>query len=112
MERRRKFRFVLSAPAYFSWTDRDGIVHKGRGFTRDTSSQGVYVCAEQIPPLDTEIQIDIHFSFLFEDLRKLRMSAKAKVIRIELKEIKNRSSGFVVSSNSFAIFKGLKQLPM
>jgi hypothetical protein len=97
---------------YFSWRDRGGVVHNGRGFTRDTSSQGVYIYAESVPPLDTEIHIDIHFSFMFEDLRKLRMCAKANVIRLESEEISERACGFVVSSNSFAIFKGLKQLPM
>jgi hypothetical protein len=49
---------------------------------------------------------------MFEDLRKLRMCAKANVIRLESEEISERACGFVVSSNSFAIFKGLKQLPM
>jgi hypothetical protein len=111
LERRKQIRFALRAPVHFRWKDRDGIVHKGKGFTRDISSQSVYIYAESQPPADANIHIDILFSSLLEAHSPVQMSAGAKVIRVEPISIDERLGGFVAVSSSFTLLNGVTDLP-
>ncbi len=111
LERRKQIRFALRAPVHFRWKDRDGIVHRGQGFTRDISSQGVYIYAESQPPPDTNIHIDVLFSSLLEARSPVQMSAGAKVIRVEPISIDERTGGFVAVSSSFILLNAVTDLP-
>jgi hypothetical protein len=111
LERRKQIRFALRAPVHFRWKDRDGIVHKGQGFTRDISSQGAYIFAESQPPLETKIHIDVLFSSLLEARSPVQMSAGAKVIRVEPISIDERTGGFVAVSSSFTLLNAVTDLP-
>lgn len=111
LERRKQIRFALRAPVHFRWKDKDGIGHKGQGFTRDISSQGVYIYSESQPPSETEIYIEVLFSSLLEDHSPVQMSAGAKVIRVEPISIDERTGGFVAVSSSFTLLNGVTDLP-
>lgn len=106
LERRRQIRFGLRAPVHFSWTDRDGVMHRGDGFSRDISSHGVYVYAEWRiqPQRDADIEVDILLHSFSEDQPTLHMSGRAKVIRVEPSATDEYSGGFVAESDSF-VFK-------
>jgi hypothetical protein len=111
LERRKQIRFALRAPVHFRWKDRDGIAHKGQGFTRDISSQGVYIYAESQPPCEANIHIDVLFSSLLEAHSPVQMSAGAKVIRVEPISIDERIGGFVAVSSTFTLLNGVTDLP-
>ena len=104
MERRRQIRFGLRAPVHFSWTDRNGVIHKGEGFSRDISSHGVYVYAEWDvrPQSDADIEVDILLNSFSETRRTVHMGGKAKVVRVEPSATDEHSGGVVAASDSFA----------
>jgi hypothetical protein len=108
LERRRQIRFGLHAPVHFSWTDRDGVIHKGEGFSRDISSHGVYVYAEWHvqPQSDTAIEVDILLHSFSETVRTAHMSGSAKIIRVEPSATDEHTGGFVAASDSFAFKEG------
>ena len=108
LERRRQIRFGLHAPVHFSWTDRNGVIHKGEGFSRDISSHGVYVYAEwrTQPQRDADIDVDILLHSFSEDQVTLHMSGRAKVIRVEPLAADEHSGGFVAESDSFVFREG------
>jgi hypothetical protein len=111
LERRRQIRFGLRATVHFSWTDRDGVMHKGDGFSRDISSHGVYVYAEwrAQPQRDADIEVDILLHSFSEDERVLHMSGRAKVVRVEPSATDEHSGGFVAESDSFVFKEGQNQ---
>jgi hypothetical protein len=111
LDRRRQIRFELRAPALFWWNDRDGIVLKGQGFTRDISSHGVYCYAESLPPTDIDIHIDILFSSFLEGQHPLQLSAKARVTRTERRASDDRLGGFVAVSKMFELVDPTRDLP-
>jgi hypothetical protein len=108
LERRRQIRFGLRATVHFSWIDRDGVVHKGDGFSRDISSHAVYVYAEwrAQPQRDADIEVDILLHSFSEDERILHMSGRAKVVRVEPSATDEHSGGFVAESDSFVFKEG------
>lgn len=103
MERRRRIRFALRAPAHFQWGNPEGLIFTGQGFTRDISSHGAYVYADVQPPAETEVHIEIFLPSFIESQGALRMRAKAKVIRVEPGAIDQRTGGFVAQSDSYEL---------
>jgi hypothetical protein len=103
LERRRQIRFALRAPVHFVWIDRDGVKHKGDGFSRDISSQGVYTCTEWPANLqrDDEVDLDIRLAPSSELHRTLHMRGRSKVIRVERTSADEHGGGFVAESDSF-----------
>jgi hypothetical protein len=98
-------RFALSAPVHFAWTDRDGVMHKGEGFSRDMSSHGVYVFAEwhAQPQRGLDIDIDVLLPWFSGAHRTLHFSGRAKVIRVEPTATDEHSGGFVAESHSYVL---------
>jgi hypothetical protein len=98
-------RFGLRARVHFEWTDRDGVMHKGDGFTRDITSHGVYVSAEwrAQPQADDDIDVDILLPSLREAHPTLHMHGRSKVIRVEPTATDEHSGGFVAASNSYVL---------
>jgi hypothetical protein len=50
-ERRTALRYPLRLPVVFSWQDENGRIQGCDGYSRDLGSRGIYVYAEQVPPL-------------------------------------------------------------
>lgn len=103
MERRSRIRFALRAAAHFRWENPEGLTFTGQGFTRDISSQGAYVYAEEPPPAQTDVHIEILLPSVMESQGALFMRAKAKIIRVEPNDIDQRTEGFVAYSNSYEL---------
>jgi hypothetical protein len=98
-------RFALRAPVHFAWTDRDGVMHKGEGFSRDMSSHGVYVCAEWCaqPQRGLDIDIDVLLPSFSGSHRILHVTGRAKVNRVEPTATHEHSGGFVAESHSYVL---------
>jgi hypothetical protein len=107
LERRRQIRFGLRAPVHFTWADRDGVVHKGDGFSRDISSHGVYVYTEggTQPQRDADIEVDI-LLHSFSESHHLHMRGRARVVRVEPVPSEERPGGFVAQSDSYVFQEG------
>jgi hypothetical protein len=83
MEMRREIRYRLDAPAVFSW---EGVGHRrlqGEGISRDISVQGAFILTATMPPPDCSIQVDLLLPSLTGIKSMMRITGKARVIRVE-----------------------------
>ncbi len=83
MEMRREIRYRLDAPAVFSW---EGGCHgrfQGEGITRDISVQGAFILSATMPPPDCPVQVDLLLPSVAGMMGMMRITGKARVIRVE-----------------------------
>src|SRR5579864_3838660 len=96
IEIRKELRYRLDAPAVFSW---EGVGHKrfrGEGITRDVSVQGAFILTATMPPPDCPIQLDLLLPSIAGMMSMMRITGKARVIRMERKSSDNWIHGFAV----------------
>ena len=96
MENRKEIRYRLDAPAVFSW---EGARHKrfqGEGITRDISVQGAFILTATMPPPDCTIQVDLLLPSISGMDSMMRITGKARVIRVDQKESDTWIHGFAV----------------
>ena len=96
MEMRRDLRYRLDAPAVFSW---EGARHKrfqGEGITRDVSVQGAFILTATMPPPKCPIQVDLLLPSLAGMQATMRITGKARVIRVEHPSSDTWIHGFAV----------------
>jgi hypothetical protein len=108
LERRRDIRFGFRVPVHFRWTDRDGVVHAEKGFSRDISTRGVYVYAEWHPQAGAEMDVDIILRSSTEGKGALYMSGRGKVIRVEPTGTDGHSGAFVAESKFYSLGRNQK----
>ena len=85
---RKEIRYRLDAPAVFSW---EGAGHKrfqGEGITRDVSIQGAFILTATMPPPDCPIQLDLLLPSLTGMKSMMRITGRARVLRVEHPSIK------------------------
>ena len=96
MEMRKEIRYRLDAPAVFSW---EGVGHRrfqGEGITRDVSMQGAFILTATMPPPDCPIQVDLLLPSLTGMKSMMRITGKARVIRVERPSSDTWIHGFAV----------------
>jgi hypothetical protein len=102
MELRKEIRYRLGAPAVFSW---EGAHHRrlqAEGFTRDISVQGAFILTGTTPPADCRIQVDLLLPPLTGMKAVMRISGKARVIRVEHQSGEIGSNGFAVVTDELS----------
>ena len=60
MESRKTLRFPLEAWVAFSWKDDNGMEQRAKGRSRDISERGVFVLANNCPPVGVKIALRIY----------------------------------------------------
>ena len=93
---RKEVRYRLDAPAVFSW---EGARHRrlqGEGITRDISVQGAFILTATMPPSDCPVQVDLLLPSLTEEKGMMRITGKARVIRVEHPSSDTWIHGFAV----------------
>ena len=96
MEMRKDMRYRLDAPAVFSW---EGVRHRrfqGEGITRDVSVQGAFILTATMPPPDCSIQLDLLLPSITGMNAMMRITGKARVIRVEHPSADTWIHGFAV----------------
>ena len=96
MEMRKEVRYRLDAPAVFSWIGARHKRFQGDGVTRDISVQGAFILTATIPPPDCPIQVDLLLPSLTGIMSMMRITGKARVIRLEHPSSGARNHGFAV----------------
>lgn len=96
-------RYGLQARVDFTWKDQEGIHHQGEGFTRDISPTGMFVYSDAHPPADVDIHVEVFLPPLVEGESALRMSAKARVLRVDLATPGEPQAGFAAVSKTFVL---------
>jgi hypothetical protein len=82
MEMRKEIRYRLDAPAVFSWAGARHRRFQGEGITRDISVQGAFILTATMPPPDCPVQVDLLLPSLTGMKDIMRISGKARVIRV------------------------------
>ena len=96
MDLRKEIRYRLDAPAVFSW---EGLHHRrfqGEGITRDISIQGAFILTATMPPPDSAVQVDLLLPSLTGMKGVMRITGKARVIRMERPSSDTWIHGFAV----------------
>jgi hypothetical protein len=96
MDMRREIRYRLDAPAVFSWEGMSRRRFQGEGVTRDVSVQGAFILTTTIPPPDIPIQVDLLLPSLTGMSSMMRITGRARVIRIEQRPSNAWIRGFAV----------------
>lgn len=96
MDMRREIRYRLDAPAVFSWEGMSRRRFQGEGVTRDVSVQGAFILTTTMPPPDIPIQVDLLLPSLTGMSSMMRITGRARVIRIEHRPSNAWIRGFAV----------------
>src|SRR5579862_6676843 len=96
MDMRRDLRYRLDAPAVFSWEGMSRRRFQGEGVTRDVSVQGAFILTTTIPPPDIPIQVDLLLPSLTGRSSTMRITGRARVIRIDQRPSNAWIRGFAV----------------
>jgi hypothetical protein len=96
MEMRKDIRYRLDAPAVFSWEGGRHRRFQGEGITRDISVQGAFILTATMPPPDCPIQVDLLLPSLTGMSSMMRITGKARVIRVEHPSADAQVRGFAV----------------
>jgi hypothetical protein len=83
VERRKSVRFQLPVPVVLKWNDERGVAEHGGGFSRDISSQGIFVHCSTFPPEGAEVTIEVALPPLQAGFQGLQLRACGRVVRVE-----------------------------
>ena len=86
MEQRKTTRYPLCAPILFNWTYADGVCLQGGGFTRDISTDGLFVRCDRPPLLETALNMEVLISLGEPTAPVLRLRGPGMVVRVEERE--------------------------
>lgn len=96
MDLRKEIRYRLDAPAVFSWEGTRHRRFQGEGITRDISIQGAFILTATMPPPDSAVQVDLLLPSLTGMKGMMRITGKARVIRVERPSSDTWIHGFAV----------------
>src|SRR4029077_17418626 len=110
MEMRKEIRYRLDAPAVFSWEGARHRRFQGEGITRDISIQGAFILTATMPPPACTIQVDLLLPSLTGLMSMMRITGKARVIRVEHPSTDAWIQGFAVVTDDLNQW-GLRTMP-
>jgi hypothetical protein len=76
-------RYRLSVPVLCRWKDETGARCLGKGFTRDISTQSVFVYCSELPAVGTTVRMEFMFPPLEENSSELRLRSVGQVVRVD-----------------------------
>ena len=85
---------------FFFWAPQTGPPQSGEGMTRDVNTTGVYVKAEETPPVGALVQMDIMLPNLAPSGPGLHLTAEGVVLRVDQRGAKcagTNGGGFAAS---------------
>jgi hypothetical protein len=100
VEGRKSDRYRLNAPVFLFWTPQNSPPQSSEGITHDVSLSGVYIYADETPPVEEIVQMDILLPNPVPGCSEIHLTAEGVVLRSELSydEIASRSRhGFAAS---------------
>ena len=107
LERREQNRYRVRATVDFKWFDKDQSLRRDRGLLRDISSKGMFIYSVAQPALGSDLQVEWFFSSSAENNKRLRMRAKASVVRVEAVAQDDSKSGFAIVHMSYTLHDGV-----
>jgi hypothetical protein len=85
----------------FSWQDENGRIQGCDGYSRDLGSRGIYVYAEQVPPLGVSIEMNVFLPRPEHSSRPSEIHAVGRVVRSERQVAATRGAkGFAAMNHT------------
>ena len=103
LEQREQTRYSLQVDVVFKWKDEGGVSHWGRGHTRDISPKGMFIYSDSQLPTKADIKVELAIN---PAAKKLKMKARALVIRVEPPTSPGIHHGFAVLNRSCKLHNG------
>jgi hypothetical protein len=103
VERRRSSRFRVQLPVLTQWTDHEGQVQFGGGFTRDVCLRGVLVISSKLPPQGAVITVTVVLPNARAGSQELHLHSPGSVVRVEQS---STTAGYAISCD----FKGIEEI--
>lgn len=107
VDRRQRIRFGIRALVDFEWLDRKGVLHHGRGRTRDISLDGLFVYSNSAPPAKADLQVEVFFDSITGANTNLRLRTRALVLRGEPATRRGKPHGFALLNWSCKVYDGV-----
>ena len=107
LERRQQIRFGIRAVVDFEWHDGKGVLHQGRGLTRDISLNGLFVYSDFPPPANADLQAKMFFASITGANTNLQLRTKALVLRREPATRRGEPQGFALLNRSCKVYDGV-----
>lgn len=93
-------RYTVNLFTVFSWITGGRQTQAAEGITRDVSSFGLYIMANTVPPLDSQMWFEIRLPEIGTRSPELRICGEGEVCRVEKSE---DASGFAVQSKKLRV---------
>ena len=103
VERRRSSRFRVQLPVLTQWTDHEGQVQFGGGFTRDVCLRGVFVISSKLPPQAAVITVTVVLPNARAGSQELHLHSLGSVVRVEQS---GTTAGYAISCD----FEGIEEI--
>jgi hypothetical protein len=82
------------------------VSQSGKGFTRDISKRGMFIYSDDIPPIRTNVDLELAFNPFGNEGSELQMTATAIVLRVEPPAGLSALHGFAVINKSYKLHAG------
>ena len=83
MDGRKSLRFQLQLPVVARWTDGEGNVRYGAGFSRDICARGALIVSSERPPIGAMLSINVQLPYVRGDLKEWQLQSVGSVVRVE-----------------------------
>jgi hypothetical protein len=103
VDRRKSLRFRLQLPLVARWTDGEGKVRYGAGFSRDICARGVFIVSSERPPIGAMVLINVQLPYVRADSKEWQLQSVGSVVRVEQAA---DSAGYAVQCD----FRGLEDI--
>ena len=97
---RKLTRYHMSAPVVCFWDDASGSRVRAEGISRDISTVGLFVWADQHPPKGCQVDCEIFLPRLSPDSKFVCVALAGYVTRCDKHGTKHHRSGFAVVSRT------------
>lgn len=82
MELRKSTRYLVSAPTFYWWERADGTLQGAQGITRDISDRGVFILANELPPVGKCVELDVYLPAVPGTARAAQLHGEGTVVRV------------------------------
>jgi PilZ domain-containing protein len=102
MERRRHERYLAAAALSFLWKDPEGVPYRAKGRVRDMSASGVFVLADDVPPVGAYVGIEVFMRSVLAR-SQLVIEGEGPVVRVEASPGARERAGFAAAIKAFTL---------
>ena len=82
VELRKSRRYVLRAPASFTWERLDGQLQEGTGTILNISDRGVFIAGEDVPAIGARLDVDVSLPSLEVGSLGMQLHGEGTVVRV------------------------------